>query len=276
MPPPPVFHALFLSFQVSLPGSPGFGTTYQRHTSSPVRASSAAIHPRVFPSPALFTTITLPSAVIGAVKNRSRLPNSLVTATFLSHTISPVPRFTAMTRPSGMFAMTRSSHSAMPREREMLPSCETPGSVTQTSSPLSGTPRVDFVKGSPAVARVHEPVVDQRIQLALGAVLPDVLHAAERQRPDHAQIFHVLAVDLRELRISGGGVVPVHHEPVLRLVLRVDQTVAVDRHRVLPDECRRRHRSDRHAADHSGTEPSSPFARLDACRLLGVGGSPRY
>src|SRR5262245_66382188 len=77
-PPPPVFHALWLSFHVSLPGSPGFGTTYQRHSSLPVRASSAASHPRVLASPAPFAMITLPSAVIGAAQNRSRLPNSLV------------------------------------------------------------------------------------------------------------------------------------------------------------------------------------------------------
>src|SRR6187397_551126 len=102
MPPPPVFHALFLSFHVSLPGSPGLGTTYQRHTSSPVRASRAAFHPRVLPSPAPFTIITLPSAVIGAVKNFSLLPNSLVTATFLSHTISPFVRSPqSRVRPAG-------------------------------------------------------------------------------------------------------------------------------------------------------------------------------
>src|SRR5579883_3633572 len=92
MPPPPVFQALLLSFQVSLPGSPGLGTAYQRHSSLPVFTSSAAIQPRVAPSPAPLATRTLPSMVIGAVKNRSLLPNSLATATFLSHTISPLSR----------------------------------------------------------------------------------------------------------------------------------------------------------------------------------------
>src|SRR5262245_44670936 len=94
-PPPPVFQALFLSFQVSLPGSPGFGTTYQRHSSLPVRASSAATHPRVFASPAPLATITLPPAAIGAALNRSRAPNSFTPPTILSHTISPVSRFIA-------------------------------------------------------------------------------------------------------------------------------------------------------------------------------------
>ena len=54
MPPPPVFQALWSSFQVSLPGSPGFGTAYQRHSSLPVLTSSAATQPRVPPSPAPF------------------------------------------------------------------------------------------------------------------------------------------------------------------------------------------------------------------------------
>src|SRR5579864_9787316 len=101
MPPPPVFHALFLSFHVSLPGSPGLGITYHRHSSLPVLASRAATHQRVPASPAPFAMRTLSSTVIGAVKNLSRLPNSLVTATILSHTISPVLRFIPMTRPSG-------------------------------------------------------------------------------------------------------------------------------------------------------------------------------
>ena len=139
MPPPPVFQALFLSFQVSLPGSPGFGTTYQRHSSLPVLASSAASQPRVPASPAPLATMTLPSADIGAVKNLSLLPNSLVMATFLSQTISPLSRLIAITRPSGRLAITRSSHSAMPRVRETLPSCRTPGSLIQTNSPWLGS-----------------------------------------------------------------------------------------------------------------------------------------
>jgi hypothetical protein len=130
---------LFLSFQVSLPGSPGFGIAYHRQSSLPVRASSAAIHPRVFPSPAPLAMMILPSTVMGAAKNRSRLPNSSVTATIRSHTISPVSRLTAITRPSGMLAMTRSSQSAMPRVRGGLPWCFTPGSATQTKEPLFGS-----------------------------------------------------------------------------------------------------------------------------------------
>src|SRR5262245_55447437 len=121
MPPPPVFHALFLSFHVSLPGSPGLGTTYHRHNSFPVLASNAATQPRVPASPAPFAMMTLSSAVMGAVVNRSRLPNSLVVATILSHTISPLSRLIAITRPSGRLAKTRSSHNATPRVRGELP-----------------------------------------------------------------------------------------------------------------------------------------------------------
>src|SRR6266511_2444811 len=135
-PPPPVFQALFLSFQVSLPGSPGRGTAYQRHSSLPVRASSAASQPRVPLSPAPFATRTLPSTVIGAALNRSLVPNSSVVAIFLSHTISPLSRLTATTRPSGRLAITRSSQSAIPRVRGKLPWCGTPRSLTQTNSPL--------------------------------------------------------------------------------------------------------------------------------------------
>src|SRR3954469_14623781 len=92
IPPPPLFQALWSSFQVSLPGSPGLGTTYQRQISFPVLASSAASQPRVPASPAPFATSTLPSAVIGAVRNFSLPPNSLGLATCLSQTISPESR----------------------------------------------------------------------------------------------------------------------------------------------------------------------------------------
>src|SRR5262245_51058443 len=120
-PPPPVFHALLVSFQVSLPGSPGLGTTYHRHNSLPVRASSAATQPRVLASPAPLATITLPAAVIGAAWNLSLPPSSVVLATILSQTSSPVVLLAAMTGPSGRLAMTRSSQSAMPRVRGRLP-----------------------------------------------------------------------------------------------------------------------------------------------------------
>src|SRR6516162_4580138 len=104
MPPPPVFHELFLSFHVSLPGSPGFGTTYHRHSSLPVLASRAEIQPRVPASPAPFAIRTLSSTVIGAVTNFSLLPNSLAVATILPHRISPVSRLIPITRPSGSLA----------------------------------------------------------------------------------------------------------------------------------------------------------------------------
>src|SRR5262249_11190337 len=139
IPPPPVFHELLLSFHVSLPGSPGLGTTYHRHNSFPVLASSAATQPRVPASPAPFAMMTLSSAVIGAVTNFSLLPNSLAVATILSQTISPLSRLIAITRPSGRLARTRSSHNATPRVRGALPWCFTPGSVTHTNDPLFGS-----------------------------------------------------------------------------------------------------------------------------------------
>ena len=80
--------------------------------------------------------------------------------------------------------------------------------------------RVDLVDRAPAVAGIHEAVVDERIDLAFRAVLADVLHAAERERPHQPQVLDVVAVDLGELGIALRAVVAVHHEPVLRLVLR--------------------------------------------------------
>src|SRR2546427_12944227 len=107
MPPPPVFHELFLSFHVSLPGSRGLGITYHRHSSLPVLASSPATQPRVPASPAPFAMRTLSSTVIGAVTNLSLVPNSLAVATPLFHRILPASRLVAITPPSGGFAVTQ-------------------------------------------------------------------------------------------------------------------------------------------------------------------------
>jgi hypothetical protein len=88
--------------------------------------------------------------------------------------------------------------------------------------------RVDLVDRAPAVRRIHEAIVDERIDLALRTVLPDVLHAAERQGPDHPQVADVLAIDLRQLGIAGRPVIAVHQQPVLRLVHRVVEPILAD------------------------------------------------
>src|SRR5215471_13595058 len=59
MAPPPVCQALFLSFQVSLPGSPGAGMTYFFQATLPVAASSAAMKSRTPWSPPAAPTMML-------------------------------------------------------------------------------------------------------------------------------------------------------------------------------------------------------------------------
>jgi hypothetical protein len=120
----------------------------------------------------------------------------------------------------------------MPRVRETLPLRDA-GVANPDEFAFARVARVDLVDRAPAVGRVHVAVVDQRIDFALGAVGADVLHAAQRQSPHHAQVFHVVTIDLRELRVAHRAVIAVHHEPVLWLVLRIQQPVAVDGHRVI-------------------------------------------
>src|SRR5262245_36330817 len=62
--------------------------------------------------------------------------------------------------------------------------------------------RIDLINRAPAVAGIHEAVVDERIDLVFWTVLPDILHATQRQRPHHPQIFHVFAIDLGEPGIA--------------------------------------------------------------------------
>ena len=130
--------------------------------------------------------------------------------------------------------------------------------------PLVGTAAVDLVERPPAVARVEEAVVDQRMELAFRTVLSDVLHAAERQGPHQPKLFDVRAVDLRQLRIPRGGIVAVHHQPVLRLVLRVAQPILTDRHRVLAGD---RGRGQRRHGETRQSRPGMCFHDGDSSAL---------
>ena len=90
MPPPPVFQALFLSFQVSLPGSPGAGMAYQRHSSLPV----ARVERREPAARALIAVAVRDQhlALGGDGRESQALLAcriSLTTVIFLSQTISP-------------------------------------------------------------------------------------------------------------------------------------------------------------------------------------------
>ena len=90
----------------------------------------------------------------------------------------------------------------MPRVRGRLPSWLHAGIAGPDELALVRVARVDLVDRAPAVAGVHEAVVDERIDLALRAVLADVLHAAERERPHQPHVLDVVAVDLGELGIA--------------------------------------------------------------------------
>src|SRR5215475_6115164 len=71
MAPPPVCQELFLSFQVSEPGSPGAGITYLRHASLPVAASTATMKSRTPRSPPAAPRMILSLTASGAAENCS-------------------------------------------------------------------------------------------------------------------------------------------------------------------------------------------------------------
>src|SRR5882724_9490260 len=93
--PPPVCQALVLSFQVSLPGSPGAGMVYLRHATLPVAPSSAAMKSRTPRSPPAAPMMILSFTASGAaVSCRSAWPS----ARLASHATLPVSLSVAMTR----------------------------------------------------------------------------------------------------------------------------------------------------------------------------------
>jgi hypothetical protein len=180
-------------------------------------------------------TSTLPSAVIGAVRNFS-LPEFVRLGDLL------VPDDLAGIAVDGDHPAVGQvgDHEIVPqrdaaRARDVALMAHA-GIADPDELALVRVAGVDLVHRAPAVGGVHEAVVDQRIDFILGTVLADILHAAERQRPHHPQILDVVAIDLGQLGVAHRAVVAVHHQPVLRLVLRVDQPVPIDRHRVLGRE----------------------------------------
>src|SRR5208282_4578635 len=104
--------ALLLPFQVSLPGSPGAGIVYLRHSSLPVAASSAAIQSRAPPSPpeAPMTILSLMGSGAPVMVTRSE------SDTLVSHTTLPVVLSVAMMRAGELAGeMTRLPQKAAPR-----------------------------------------------------------------------------------------------------------------------------------------------------------------
>jgi hypothetical protein len=122
---------LFLSFQVSLPGSPGAGMVYLRHSSLPVAASSAAIQSRAPPSPpdAPMTILSLMGSGAPVTVMRS------ASDTLVSHTTLPESLSVAMMRAGALAGeMTRLPQKAAPRLANIR-SCL--GSMRQTMRPTS-------------------------------------------------------------------------------------------------------------------------------------------
>src|ERR1700685_3998201 len=131
MAPPPVCQALVLSFQVSLPGSPGAGIVYLRHSSLPVAPSSAAIQSRAPPSPpdAPITILSLMGSGAPVMVTRSE------SDTLVSHTTLPEFLSVAMMRAGALAGeMTKLPQKVAPRLASIR-SCL--GSMRQTTRPTS-------------------------------------------------------------------------------------------------------------------------------------------
>src|SRR5271154_417756 len=129
---PPVCQALVLPFQVSLPGSPGAGMVYLRHSNLPVAASRPATQSRTPLSPPDAPMMSLSLMASGApVMRNSGWPSE----TLVSHTTLPLSLSVATMR-AGQLAgeMTRLPQNAAPRLVACL-SCL--GSMRQTIRPVS-------------------------------------------------------------------------------------------------------------------------------------------
>src|SRR5262249_32756985 len=82
-------------------------------------------------------------------------------------------------------------------------------------------------------------------------------------------VLEVGGVDLGEVGMALRAVIAVHHQPVLRLVLGVEQPLAVDGELVL--RLRGRQRRKRYAGQHSGRDDSkSAIAKWHVSSPVGI------
>src|SRR5580692_5694175 len=140
MAPPPVCQALFLSFQVSLPGSPGAGTTYLRHASLPVLASSAAMKSRTPRSPPAAPTTILSLTASGAAVSCT---STCWSDRLVSQATCPLSLSVAITR--------------VGERNFFLLGVHAPDDATGVAGA-----DVDLVDDAPQIDHVHKAVLDQR------------------------------------------------------------------------------------------------------------------
>src|SRR6266852_5323377 len=167
MAPPPVCHALFLSFHVSEPGSPGAGTVYFRHSTLPVAPSSAAMKSRTPRSPPA-APITILSLTVGGDDARRIAGDA-------DDQISPQRR------------------AAVRQRRFLLPGVHAPDDPAH----IAGTP-VDLVDHAPLIDHIEIAVLGERGRLEIFVRR----RAAERDRVSKLEALDVGLVDAVERRVA--------------------------------------------------------------------------
>ncbi len=118
--------------------------------------------------------------------------------------------------------MTRLPHRAAPR-LACWRSCL--GSMRQTMRPTSPERAVDLVEHAPGIGDVEEAVLGERrrlVEFVAGA-------AAERHRIGELEVLDVVLVDARERREALAVIGAMVHQPVLRLLVGIDEPLAASR-----------------------------------------------
>ena len=216
MAPPPVCQALFLSFQVSLPGSPGAGTTYLRQSSLPVAASSAAIKSRTPRSPPAAPTMILSLTASGAAvictsgwSCEVGLPDDLAGVLVGGDDAGRIVG-------GGDDEIAPQRGAAVRQRQLLLPGVHAPDDAADVAGA-----HVDLVEHAPLIDDVEEAVLGQRRRLQILVAGG----AADRDRIGELEVLDVVLVDLVERRVALRVIGAVVHQPVLRLLVGIDEPI---------------------------------------------------
>ena len=153
--------------------------------------------------------------------------------------------------------MTELPHSAAPRLASGAFSwC---GSMVHKMRPTSPDRRVDLVEHAPLIDDIEEAVFGERRRLEIFVRG----RAAERDRISELEVLDVVLVDGVERRIALRVIGAVVHQPVLRLLVGIDQPIGRD----VAGQCRR-------AREHGAGQQQRTDGRgsaIDHSFLLGFG-----
>ena len=217
--------ALWLSFQVSDPGSPGAGMVKVRHASLPVSTSKAPTQLRVPCEPPVLSPWTTSSRAAGGLDGQRRARERLGLGRRAGLGILRRGRLDLPGDLAGV-AVERDQARVIGGEEDLVAVHGEPaggarardlGVVAPQRHRRGAAAHVELHHPRPGVGHIHEAVVHQRGRFLLAAQRAAGRASADREHELELEVLDGVAIDGLERGMPAVVVVVVDHQPVLRL-----------------------------------------------------------